>query len=121
MTLAGIAFVILAAAGTLLRAEVGWAANRPGGWPWGTLAINVLAAGGLGVVVGAAGETGAAWSGATVALAVGGLGALGTVSGLAVEVVGLADGGRRPLAVAYLATSLVAGTVAAAIGVAVAG
>lgn len=121
MILAGLAFVTLAAVGTLLRAEVGWAANLPGRWPWGTLAINVVAAWGLGLVVGAAGTDSAAWSGVTVAIAAGGLGALGTVSGLAAEVVGLADGGRRPLAVAYLGVSLVAGTTAAAIGVAVAG
>ncbi len=119
--LAGLAFVALAAVGTLLRAEVGWVANRPGRWPWGTLAINMVAAGGLGVVVGAAGQDSEAWSGTTVALAVGGLGALGTVSGLAAEVVGLADRGRRPSAVAYLAATIVAGTVAAAGGVALAG
>jgi fluoride ion exporter CrcB/FEX len=97
--LAGLAFVALAAVGTLLRAEVGWAANHPGRWPWGTLAINVVAAWGLGLVVGAAGTDSAAWSGVTVAIAAGGLGALGTVSGLAAEVVGLASRswrGRRP-------------------------
>ena len=121
MLLSGLAFVLLAAAGTLVRAEAGWAANRPGRWPWGTFAVNLLAAAGLGLVVGSAGEDTAGWSGLTAALAVGGLGALGTVSGLAAEVVGLADDGRRMLAAGYLLGTLTAGVVVAAAGVALAG
>jgi len=117
----GVAFIVLAAAGTLLRAEVGWAANRPGHFPWGTFVVNLVAAAGLGVVVGAAGEDTTAWSGITVALAVGGLGALGTVSGLAAEVVGLADLGRRRLAAGYLALTLLAGVAAASAGVTLGG
>ena len=69
MLLTGLTFVILAAAGTLLRAEASWVTNRPGHWPWGTFAANLLAAGGLGILVGAAGQNSATWSGPTVALA----------------------------------------------------
>lgn len=121
MLVTGLVFVVLAAAGTLVRAEVSWAANRPGRWPWGTFAVNLLAAAGLGLVVGSAGGDTSGWSGGTVALAVGGLGALGTVSGLAAEVVGLADGGRWRLATVYLLATLVAGVAAAWVGVALTG
>lgn len=121
MLLAGVAFLVLAAAGTLLRAEVGWAVNRPGRWPWGTFAVNLLAAAGLGVIVGVTGTNGAGWSGATLALAVGGLGALGTVSGLAAEVMGIAEDGRPTMAAGYLLATLLAGVAAATAGVALAG
>lgn len=120
MIVTGLAFVLLAAIGTLLRAEAGWAANRAGRWPWGTFAANLAAAAGLGIVVGVAGEDSTTWSGMTVALAVGGLGALGTVSGLAAETVGLAQLGRRVMAVTYLAATLAAGVVAASAGLAIA-
>ena len=121
MLVAGLAFVLLAAAGTLVRAEIGWTVNRPGRWPWGTFAVNLLAAAGLGLVVGSAGGDTSGWSAGTVALAVGGLGALGTVSGLAAEVVGLAEGGRRRLAVGYLLATLTAGVAAAWAGLALTG
>lgn len=119
MVFVGLAFVVMAALGTLLRAETTWALNRAGRWPWGTFAVNLLAAGGLGVIVGVAGEDTTAWSGTTVALAVGGLGALGTVSGLAAETLGFLDGGRRGMAAGYLATTLVLGVLVAAAGLAV--
>lgn len=117
----GLAFVVLAAVGTLTRAEIGWVANRPGRWPWGTFTVNLLAAAGLGLVVGTAGGNPSAWSGTTVALAVGGLGALGTVSGVAAEAMHLADDGRRWAAVGYVVATLVAGVAVAVAAVAIGG
>lgn len=118
---AGVGFVVLAAVGTLVRAEAGWVGNRPGRWPWGTFVVNLVAALGLGIVAGTVGHETATWSGATVAVAFGGLGALGTVSGLAAEIVGLVRLGRRPLAAGYLVGTLAAGVLAAVAGLALTG
>jgi fluoride ion exporter CrcB/FEX len=93
-----VGFVVLAAAGALVRTEVAVRANRPGRLPWGTLAANLGATAGLALVARSAPE----WL--TVA-GVGGIGALSTFSTFAGELSEILE--RRPLsAVAYLCATL---------------
>ena len=80
-------------------------------WPWGTLAVNVLGSGLLGVLVGA----GAGGSTRSL-LAVGFCGAFTTTSAFAWQTIGLWYEGRRAVAVAYVVVSVVAAVPALAAG-----
>lgn len=97
-------FVVLAVAGTLVRAATAQRFNSPT-WPWGTLGVNVLGSFALGLLVGSGNQV-------MTAVGIGGLGSLTTLSTLAVELTTLA----RPRAIAYAAASLTLGLAAAAAG-----
>lgn len=105
------AFLVLAAAGTLGRFELG-KFGRPWGWlPVGTLAANLIGAFAAGLVVGSNPS-----AGIEAATVLGGLGALSTMSTLVAEVTGLASVGRRVAAGAYLLVSVVGAATAAWVG-----
>ncbi len=106
-----VGFLAAAAAGTLLRVAASTRLNREG-FPYGTLAANVVGSFALGLLAGA-GEA------ATVILAGGALGSLTTFSTLAVEAVELWRASRRR-AVLYAALSLVTGVAAAYGGIVIA-
>ena len=94
-------FVVLAVAGTLLRAATAQRFNSPT-WPWGTLGVNVLGSFALGLLVGAGNPI-------MTAVGVGGLGSLTTLSTLAVELTTL----PRARALAYAAVTLTLGLASA--------
>ena len=100
------AFVVLAAAGALLRALAGRHLNRRA--PLGTLLVNASGSFALGLLAG---------SGVSppvvTALGTGGLGAYTTFSSFARDAVALVEEGRTGWAAAYVAGTA-AGTVAAA-------
>lgn len=100
-------FVVLAVAGTLLRAATAQRFNSPT-WPWGTLGVNVLGSFALGLLAGTGNPV-------LTAVGIGGLGSLTTLSTLAVELTSL----PRPRAIAYAAATLVIGLAAAAAGLAI--
>ena len=102
-------FVVLAVAGTLLRAATAQRFNAPT-WPWGTLGVNVLGSFALGLLVGAGNPV-------MTAVGVGGLGSLTTLSTFAVELTELG----RTRAIAYTATSLALGLAAATGGLVISG
>jgi CrcB protein len=106
------AFVVLAAAGALARSEVGRRLNLLG-FPWGTLAVNVSGA----FLLGTLRDVGPP---AATVLGVGALGAYTTFSSFAADTVALAERGHLVRSVAYVATTVVLGVTAAAIGRAVA-
>ena len=97
-------FVVLAVAGTLVRAATTQRFNSPS-WPWGTLGVNVLGSFALGLLAGTGNPV-------MTAMGVGGLGSLTTLSTLAVELTALS----RPRAIAYTAVTLTLGLAAAFIG-----
>ncbi len=84
-------------------------------FPWGTLTVNMIASGVLGMVTGAV-RAGAASSQAALLVGTGLCGALSTYSTFSYETLRLAQDGTRLLAVVN-----VAGSVLAAFGAAVAG
>ena len=102
-------FVVLAVAGTLLRAATAQRFNAPT-WPWGTLGVNVLGSFALGLLVGSGNPV-------MTAVGIGGLGSLTTLSTFAVELTEL----DRKRAVAYATVSLTLGLAAAAGGLAISG
>lgn len=97
-------FVVLAVAGTLLRAATAQRFNSPA-WPWGTLGVNVLGSFALGLLAGSGNPV-------MTAVGVGGLGSLTTLSTFAAELTAL----TRPRALAYAAVSLTLGLAAATVG-----
>ena len=109
------------AAGSVLRYGVWLATPQPGGWPLGTLAVNVLGAFALGVLLevlaGRSPQTPAARR-LRLTLGTGLLGGFTTYSSLALEVERLLSDGATAVALGYAATSLVVGTLAAVLGVA---
>jgi len=102
-------FVVLAVAGTLLRAATAQRFNAPT-WPWGTMGVNVLGSFALGLLVGAGNPV-------MTAVGIGGLGSLTTLSTLAVELTSLG----RTRAISYAAASLTLGLAAAAGGLTISG
>lgn len=108
------------AAGSLLRYAVGTAVPHPaGGWPWATLAVNVVASLLLGLAAGwALWRHAAHW--VRPLLMTGVLGGFSTYSAFAVDTVVLADTGHAGLAVAYVALTVVGCVGAVAVGTAVA-
>lgn len=105
--LVALAFLPLAAAGGLLRWQLGERFNSS--LPLGTLAANTLASLSLGLLSGT-GST------SDVLIGVGLLGALSTWSTLANEVASLHRSGRSLTAVGYLGGTLVLGIAAAWLG-----
>lgn len=108
-----ILFAVAAAAGVLARAEAGRRWNRPGGLPYGILAVNVLGS----LLLGLLSNVGSA---AFAILGVGALGTFTTFSTFARDVVALTQTRQLLAACFYLALSLAGGVAAAAIGVALA-
>lgn len=109
-----LAFTLAAGLGALARTEAGRRWNRHGGFPLGTVAVNVSGAFALGLL------SPVAPPGATV-LGVGALGAYTTFSSFARDVVALAEQGRRAEAVAYVVATYGLGLAAAAAGLALGG
>ena len=109
----GVAFVLAAAAGALLRAEAGRRWNRHEGLAIGTLVVNVSGSFLLGLL----------WNVAPPALTVlgmGGLGAFTTFSSFARDAVALTELRKWGPAAIYVAASCALGIGAAALGVAIA-
>ena len=102
-------FIVLAVAGTLVRATTAQRFNTPT-WPWGTLAANVLGSFALGLLA-------SSGNSAMTAIGIGALGSLTTLSTLAVELTTLG----RNRAIAYAAVTLVLGLAAATTGLAISG
>lgn len=102
-------FVTVAALATVVRVGLGGLANRPGEMAWGTLAVNLAGSVGLGLLAGASPP-------ALTVLGTAGIGALTTFSGFARDLV-LTARRSPPVAVAYLALTLVGGLVGARLGV----
>lgn len=104
------------AAGALLRYAVGTAVPHPaGGWPWATVAVNVLASLLLGMLAGWVHRRHAAdW--VRPLLMSGVLGGFSTYSAFAVDTLALAEGGRGGLAAAYVVVTLTACVGAVALG-----
>ena len=94
-----------------LAAATFWTA-APDAWPWPTLIVNVVGCALIGLAAAFLDPAGRAWS----TLVTGGLGGFTTYSTFAVEANELADAGRRPVAVAYVAVTLLAGIAAAFLG-----
>ena len=94
-------------------------ASRPG-FPWGTFIVNLTGSFVLGVLVGLA-TTGAIDGDARTVAGTGFLGAYTTFSTYAYETVRLAEGGERARAAVYALGSVIAGTAAAALGLALTG
>jgi len=109
---AAVLFVLAAAAGTIARAEINRWLNRPNGFPFGTLVVNVTGSFLLGLAADIAPP-------ALTVLGVGGLGAYTTFSGLAGDAIALAARRRATSAALYVAFSCVGGIAAAACGLAV--
>ena len=104
------------AAGALARYAVGIAAGARG-FPWATLAINVVGSFLLGLLLHRG--PGRLSEDARLALGVGVLGAFTTFSTFTNETLALARDGRLGAAVFYVSLSVVAGLTAAAVGYAV--
>lgn len=105
-----------AAVGAPLRYLVDRAVQRRcgTGFPWGTLTVNTVGSGVLGVLAGAS-----AGEGATALLGVGFCGALTTYSTFGYEALRLAEDGLRGRALAYALVSTGAALGAAGLGLAV--
>ena len=104
-----VAFVGLAATGTLARTAAGRGLNRS--FPTGTLVVNVTGSFALGLLAASSGP------GVTV-LGVGGLGAYTTFSSFARDAVALVDQRRPVAALAYVLGTTVLGVGAAVLAVA---
>jgi CrcB protein len=112
---------LLAAIGGALGALARWAVaeafpSSPGGWPWGTLLVNLTGCfllGGLFAVL-AARFPEPSW--ARPLFGVGVLGGYTTYSTFAVEVVDLLDGAAILLAAGYVLLSTIGGIAAVALG-----
>lgn len=108
------AFVVLAAAGAVGRAEAGRRWNRHDGFPLGTLLVNVSGALALGMLS-------EATSPVMTAVGVGGLGAYTTFSSLARDLVALVEVRQAALSALYLGLTAVLGVGAAWAGMQMAG
>jgi CrcB protein len=107
----GVAFVVAAAAGALARGEMGRRWNRPGGFPLGTLVVNVSGALLLGLMHAVAPPI-------VTVVGVGGLGAYTTMSSFARDTAALGQSRQLYGAVLYVGATCVLGVGAAALGVA---
>lgn len=108
-----VAFVLAAAAGALARAEAGRRWNRHGGFPLGTMIVNVTGSLLLGLLSEVTPPT-------LTVLGLGGLGAYTTFSSFARDAVALAETNKVVLAAVYVSASCLLGIGAAAVGVAAA-
>lgn len=104
------------AAGALVR--VAFAATLPwdGGWPWSTLAVNLVGSFLLGWLAGLLARRPERESVLRPLLAIGFLGALTTMSGFALDLVDLSREGRALTAVAYGGVTLIGGLMLAHLG-----
>ena len=110
---------LLAAVGAALGALARWGVaealpHDPGGWPWATLLVNLLGCLLMGVLLARLPRSGRAWTQPLVG--VGLLGGFTTYSAFALETVHLAEAGAPASAVAYVATSVLGGVLAVALG-----
>jgi CrcB protein len=105
------------AVGSVLRYLISDALDRRAA-PWGTILVNLLGSLALGVLVGWFARRGAD-SVIRIAVGVGLLGGFTTFSSWAVETIALWDAGKITAAVTNVVVSLVAGLLAAGIGLAV--
>lgn len=110
------------AVGTLARYGAGSVAAGwgPSTYPWGTLAINVVGSFILGAVLAFA-DRAVISPEVRLVLGVGFCGAFTTFSTFSVEALALIQGGQTGRAVIYVTGSVIAGLVAAAVGMRVAG
>ncbi len=106
--------------GTAARSAVVSApAAHAGGWPWGTVTVNLLGAFALGLLLGRLARPGAddgRRRDARLLVGTGFLGGFTTYSALALDTVTLAGAGGTAAAVAYACSSLALGVGAAAAG-----
>ena len=111
------------AAGTLLRAGCTTLATRlfGVGFPWGTIAMNVLGSLAFGLIVGLARTRGTIGVSAETILLVGLLGGFTTFSSYAFQSVELLEGGRPLTAVAYVIGTNIAALAAVWAGLRIAG
>lgn len=105
---------VLAALGGALGALARWGVTTAlpqssGGWPWGTLLVNLTGCLLIGVLLAVLDSRFPASTALRPFLAVGVLGGYTTFSALAVEVVGLGEAGAWPVAAGYVLASLVGG------------
>lgn len=123
---AGLDWLLLAIAGgvgTLARALLTTLAGRlcGGGFPWGTLAVNLLGALAFGAIVGACRARATLAPGAETVLLVGLLGGFTTFSSYAFQALELMQQGRLGAALAYVVVSNLAGLAAVWAGMRLAG
>jgi len=111
------------AAGTLLRAGCNSLAVRllGPGFPWATLAVNVLGSFAFGAIVGLARVRGGMPVGVEVILLVGLLGGFTTYSSFAFQTVEMLEGGRLLAALGYVVATNVAALAAVWAGLRLAG
>jgi CrcB protein len=111
------------AVGTLLRAGCTTLATRlfGVGFPWGTLAVNVVGSLVFGLIVGLARVRGTLTVGTETILLIGLLGGFTTFSSFAFQSVELLQGGRPLTAVAYVIGTNVAALAAVWAGLRIAG
>lgn len=111
------------AVGTLLRAGCNAAGARllGHGFPWATLAVNVVGSLAFGVIFAAARSRGTIPPGLEAVLLVGLLGGFTTWSTFAFQAVEMAEQGRTLLAVAYVAGTNAAALAAVWVGMRLAG
>ncbi|PZR53321.1 CrcB family protein [Xylanimonas oleitrophica] len=109
------------ALGSVLRYAVSLVTPAPGGWPLATLSVNVLGAFLLGFLLEALARRGPETrrlQRLRLTLGTGVLGGFTTYSSFALEIERLPQDGAAAVAVGYAAATLVVGTLAAVVGVA---
>lgn len=89
---------------------------RAGLFPWGTLSVNIAGSLAMGLLAGWLARSGQHGEATRLLLAVGVLGGFTTFSSFSLEFVSMVQRGAAPLALAYLAASLLAGLGALALG-----
>ena len=105
------------ALGALARAGVAGALPRePGGWPWATLAVNLLGCLLIGALLAVLAARRPDGERVQVFLGTGVLGGFTTWSAFALEVTDLAAAGRPLAAAGYVAVSVLGGVLAVAAG-----
>ncbi len=120
MILAGVVLAGAVGAPARFVLERTVSARFPRAFPWGTLLVNLSGSLALGLLVGAALDGGVS-DGARTVLGTGFLGSYTTFSTYAYEVVKRAEDGHRRAAVAYAFASVVAGSLAAWVGLVLGG
>lgn len=86
-------------------------APPPGSWPWPTLIVNIVGSVLIGFTARGYDRDTVFWAFAVTGM----LGGFTTFSAFAVEVNDMADAGRLPLALAYVAVTVIGGLVAVAV------